>query len=71
MISYILLCGYPPFYGKTDKDIFASVRRGEYDFPGLEWDTVSDAAKEFIGELLRLDPSDRPTASEASKQKQQ
>eukprot|EP00903_Cladosiphon_okamuranus_P009815 g9329.t1 len=67
VIAYILLCGYPPFYGKTDKDIFASVRRGEYDFPGPEWDTVSDAAKEFIGKLLVLDPGERPTASEALK----
>lgn len=67
MIAYILLCGYPPFYGRTDKDIFASVRRGEYDFPGPEWDTVSDAAKEFIGKLLMLDPGERPTASEALK----
>eukprot|EP00752_Nemacystus_decipiens_P004515 g4123.t1 len=67
VIAYILLCGYPPFYGKTDKDIFASVRRGQYDFPGPEWDTVSDAAKEFVGKLLMLDPGDRPTASEALK----
>lgn len=67
MIAYILLCGYPPFYGKTDKEIFASVRRGEYDFPGPEWDTVSDAAKEFVEELLMLDPGERPTASEALK----
>lgn len=65
MIAYILLCGYPPFYGKTDKDIFASVRQGQYDFPGPEWDTVSDAAKEFIGKLLVLDPGERPSAREA------
>lgn len=66
VISYILLCGYPPFYGKTDKEIFISVRRGEYDFPGPEWDTVSDEAKEFVKRLLMLDPNERPTASEVS-----
>ncbi|CAM9535069.1 unnamed protein product, partial [Ascophyllum nodosum] len=63
--AYILLCGYPPFYGKTDRDIFDSVRAGIYDFPSPEWDTVSDAAKDFVQGLLRLNPSERPTASEA------
>ncbi|CAN0268896.1 unnamed protein product, partial [Ectocarpus sp. 4 AP-2014] len=66
VIAYILLCGYPPFYGRTDKDIFASVSRGQYDFPGPEWDTVSDDAKAFVGKLLMLDPAERPTASEVS-----
>ncbi|CAM9920209.1 unnamed protein product [Scytosiphon promiscuus] len=65
VIAYILLCGYPPFYGKTDKEIFCSVRRGEYDFPGPEWDTVSDEAKAFVRRLLVLDPNERPAASEA------
>lgn len=64
MIAYILLCGYPPFYGKTDRDIFMSVRKGEYDFPSPEWDTVSKEAKNFVGSLLLLKPSDRPTAAE-------
>lgn len=64
MITYILLCGYPPFYGNTDRDIFNSVRIGKYDFPSPEWDTVSDAAREFVDRLLKLDPSERATAGE-------
>lgn len=64
VITYILLCGYPPFYGKTDREIFSSVRKGAYDFPSPEWDTVSDNAKEFVLRLLMLEPGDRPTAKE-------
>lgn len=59
VIAYILLCGYPPFYGDSDNQIFDSVKAGRFDFPSPEWDTISDAAKDFVCCLLRLDPSKR------------
>ncbi|KAG5185335.1 calcium-dependent protein kinase [Tribonema minus] len=65
VITYILLSGYPPFYGDTDAEIFASVRRGEFDFPSPEWDSVSADAKDFICSLLRMDPTERLTAPQA------
>lgn len=65
MITYILLCGYPPFYGDTDNQIFDSVRTGRFDFPSPDWDGISEAAKDFIRSLLRKDPSNRLTAAEA------
>ena len=65
VITYILLCGYPPFYGDTDNQIFDSVRTGRFDFPSPDWDGISDNAKDFICSLLKRDPSKRLSASEA------
>lgn len=64
VITYILLCGYPPFYGDTDPEIFASVRAGRYDFDSPEWATVSKDAKDLISNLLLIDASKRLTAAE-------
>lgn len=65
VITYILLCGYPPFYGDSDYQIFESVRAGQFDFPSPEWDDISNDAKDFICSLLVLDGSQRLTASQA------
>ncbi|CAN0293552.1 unnamed protein product [Discosporangium mesarthrocarpum] len=64
VIAYILLCGYPPFYGSNDVEIFRSVRAGVFDFPSPEWDEITPEAKEFISALLILDAAERPTASQ-------
>ena len=55
MITYILLCGYPPFYGDSDTQIFESVRVGKFDFPSPEWDDISETAKDFVMDLLKKD----------------
>lgn len=69
VITYILLCGYPPFYGDTDNQIFDSVRTGRFDFPSPDWDGISDSAKDFICSLLKRDPSKRLSASAALEHK--
>jgi calcium-dependent protein kinase len=33
VILYILLCGYPPFNGDNDDQIFESIRRGKFSYP--------------------------------------
>lgn len=65
VITYILLAGYPPFYGESDQEIFASVRHGYFDFPSPEWDKISTEAKDFITQLLQKDPTARMSASES------
>jgi calcium-dependent protein kinase len=37
-ILYILLCGYPPFYGDNEAEIYTKILKHEYDFSGFEWD---------------------------------
>ena len=65
VITYILLCGYPPFYGDTDNQIFDAVRTARFDFPSPDWDGISDSAKDFVSALLQRTPSNRPTAASA------
>lgn len=65
VITYILLCGYPPFYGDSDTQIFESVRVGRFDFPSPEWDEVSASAKKFVTLMLQKDPKNRPSAAKA------
>jgi len=65
VITYILLCGYPPFFGENDSQIFRAIMKGKFDFPDPDWTNISYQAKEFIRTLLTLDPTKRPTATEA------
>jgi len=65
VITYILLCGFPPFYGNTDQQIFEKILRVEYDFPSPDWDHISVEAKQFIKSILVPEPSKRPSAIEA------
>jgi len=65
VITYILLCGYPPFYGDNDQMIFKQIQSGTFDFPPPEWASASPESKAFIKRLLQLDMSKRPTAVEA------
>lgn len=41
VILYVLLCGYPPFYGETESEILYQIQRGKYEFDGVEWKLVS------------------------------
>lgn len=67
-IMYILLCGYPPFYGDDDQEILRMVKKGEFDFDGEEWEDVSSDAKDLIKKLI-CKPERRLTAGEALQHK--
>lgn len=65
VIMFILLCGQPPFKGKTHKDIFEKIRVGKFSFSQPEWQKVSREAKNLIKRLLTFDPKERISADEA------
>jgi len=65
VITYVLLCGFPPFYGDVQKELFDNIMSGNYDFPDPEWTDVSEEAKDFIKKILVVNPAKRMTAEEA------
>jgi len=65
VITYILLGGYPPFYDDDQKELFARIRKGEYEFHDDYWSNVTDEAKDLISCLLVTDPGKRYTPNQA------
>lgn len=67
VITYVLLCGFPPFYGKTQAQLFEKILNADFDFPDPEWTHISDEAKDFIRHLLVLDIDTRYTTQQCLK----
>ncbi|KAL3914792.1 MAG: hypothetical protein SGPRY_007495 [Prymnesium sp.] len=67
VIVYILLCGFPPFYGDNDAQMFKKIKAGSYKFLTPYWDPISAEAKDFVSKLLVVDPKKRMTSVEALK----
>ena len=53
VIMFIMLCGKPPFGGKTNKEIINNVLNGSYNMKSEVWSTVSNDAKDLISKLLQ------------------
>eukprot|EP01102_Stenamoeba_stenopodia_P014000 TRINITY_DN4611_c0_g1_i2.p1 TRINITY_DN4611_c0_g1~~TRINITY_DN4611_c0_g1_i2.p1 ORF type:complete len:339 (-),score=95.45 TRINITY_DN4611_c0_g1_i2:253-1269(-) len=64
VILYILLSGYPPFFGDTSSELFKKIIDCNYDFDDPAWDNVSEPPKNLIRQLLVKDPSKRLTAKQ-------
>lgn len=64
VVLYIMLCGRFPFWGKSDIEYLTSLQRGP-DMSGEGWDSVSNEGKQYVRQLLELNPKHRPTASMA------
>lgn len=64
VITYILLCGYPPFHDDNQAILFRQIKSGKFTFDSPYWDHVSDDAKDLIRKMLVLDPKQRWTAGQ-------
>ncbi|XP_037546445.1 serine/threonine-protein kinase DCLK2 [Nematolebias whitei] len=66
VITYILLCGFPPFRSENNKqeDLFDQILLGQLDFPSPYWDNITYSAKELIGNMLQVDAEARYTAQD-------
>ena len=52
VILYILLCGYPPFSGNTDKEVYNLITQVKYDFNKENWKNISKYARDLIKNML-------------------
>lgn len=64
VILYMILSGYPPFDGETEKDVVDAAQNSSVDFREPVWQTVSSAAKHLILQLINLDPVSRYSAEQ-------
>ncbi|CAJ0564201.1 unnamed protein product, partial [Mesorhabditis spiculigera] len=80
VILYIMLCGYPPFYGdcsaqdcgwdmgaqceECQNNLFQRIQDGYFEFPDEEWSNISEDAMDLIGHLLVRDTKLRYTADD-------
>ncbi|KAM8772441.1 serine/threonine-protein kinase DCLK2 isoform 5-T5 [Acanthopagrus schlegelii] len=66
VITYILLCGFPPFRSESNmqEDLFDQILLGRLEFPSPYWDNITDSAKELIGKMLQVNVEARYTAQD-------
>uniref|UniRef100_A0A8C1XIS6 non-specific serine/threonine protein kinase n=1 Tax=Cyprinus carpio TaxID=7962 RepID=A0A8C1XIS6_CYPCA len=66
VITYILLCGFPPFRSEKNlqEELFEQILLGRLEFPSPYWDNISLSAKDLIGKMLQVNVGVRYTADE-------
>ncbi|XP_043976770.1 serine/threonine-protein kinase DCLK1b isoform X4 [Gambusia affinis] len=64
VITYILVCGFPPFRGSGEDQeaLFEEILKGHLEFPAPYWDNVSEPAKALITGMLQVVVDQRYTA---------
>lgn len=70
VLLYTMLAGYTPFANgpnDTAEEILLRIGSGKFSLTGGNWDTVSDAAKDLLSNMLHVDPHQRFTAEQVLK----
>eukprot|EP00359_Climacostomum_virens_P006196 CAMPEP_0204915052 /NCGR_PEP_ID=MMETSP1397-20131031/13043_1 /ASSEMBLY_ACC=CAM_ASM_000891 /TAXON_ID=49980 /ORGANISM="Climacostomum Climacostomum virens, Strain Stock W-24" /LENGTH=407 /DNA_ID=CAMNT_0052086909 /DNA_START=202 /DNA_END=1422 /DNA_ORIENTATION=- len=60
VLLYVMLCGFYPFKGKDDKDLFQRIIIGQFEIPHV----IPAAPRGLIYRMLNLDPDRRPSVKE-------
>lgn len=64
VITYILLCGFPPFVSQTNNqdELFDQILSGRFEFMAPYWDSISASAQDLIRGMLQVDVTQRLSA---------
>ncbi|EKX51577.1 hypothetical protein GUITHDRAFT_65968 [Guillardia theta CCMP2712] len=65
IVVYVMLSGFFPFLSSSRPALFKKIAAGDFTFPSPYWDCVSDKAKDFISQALRVKSEERISASAA------
>ena len=68
-MTYLMLCGDPPFTGSSNNEIFKKIVKNDLKFNPYKWKNISDNAKDFVKLCLKKNASERPSASKAVEHK--
>ena len=60
ILLYTMLCGFFPFFGNNEKELFEKINDGNYDLPNF----ISEKGKNLIKKILVFKPKERPSTEE-------
>ncbi|PON41526.1 Tyrosine-protein kinase [Parasponia andersonii] len=64
VVLYVILAGFPPFYGESMAEIFKAVVRANLRFPATAFHSVSPAAKDLLRRMVCKDVCRRFSAEQ-------
>jgi serine/threonine protein kinase len=59
VVLFVMLVGYPPFWGESDEEILERTRRGRLHMFDSDWKLISDSARNLVLRMLNVDFSKR------------
>lgn len=63
IITYILLCGFTPFFADTHKELFDKIMRAPFEFPDPEWTDISPEGNKKTHHSHRVLPLPNPNTT--------
>ena len=64
VIMYILLCGYPPFNGNSNDEIYNNIKNSQPYFYGEDWKDITPEAIDLLQNMLNKNENKRFSANQ-------